>query len=219
MRIFCDSRGFTLTELLVTMVISLIVLGTLYGFYRTQLHSLKSQESRTQILGDARAAMDMMTREIKNAGYWGTGTVATEATPSVDDPNADADTNCNRVYAATETSITIQADVQGATAGSAADGNCDDQDETITFTFNAGDGDITRDVGNGAENLAENVVLPGNLFNYYSEGSTTPLSFPVADLTTIKRVKVTFSVQVANPNPAVGGNLTRTLSSDTTLRN
>ena len=62
-RSFSDRRGFTITELLLAAVFSLIVMGTLYGFYRDQLFQLLYQEIKTATLEDARGALDIMVRD------------------------------------------------------------------------------------------------------------------------------------------------------------
>src|SRR3989338_2102983 len=101
-RILRDKRGFTVAELLVAALFGMIVIGTLYGFYRDQLFYLVAQETKTATLEDARGALDMMVRELRNGGSWGTGT---------------APSGCSRVVSASATSIHIQADLD-------SNGNC-----------------------------------------------------------------------------------------------
>ena len=43
-----DQRGFTLTELMVAAGLFLFVLGTIYGVFRSQTHTVKGQESRME---------------------------------------------------------------------------------------------------------------------------------------------------------------------------
>lgn len=188
-----DSRGFTLTELLVASGFAVAVLATLYGFYRTQLHSQKSREKGIEILEEARAAMDMMVREIRNAGYWGTGTKPA---------------SCNRVAAASSTSIQIQSNLNNDT-------DCSDSNESTTFTFSGGE--ITR----SGSAIAQNVVATSSsFFTYYQTGASSGFTPSTqTDRDNIKRLKISFAVQVTNPDPSVGGNLTVTLTSNTTLRN
>lgn len=194
--------GFTLPELLITMVFAMTVLGTLYSFYRTQLHGFRSREKGIEILEEAREAMDLMVREIRNGGFWGAGT----------QPGG-----CNRVSAASATAINIQADSRGGSVGSDPDGDCDDDNESINFAYDSATKKITRN----NQKIAENVeVSASTLFQYYRIGEAAAFSPSTqADRDTIKRVRISFTIQVPNPDPTVGGNLSTTLTSDTTLRN
>ena len=199
------SQGFTLTEILVTSVFALTILGTLYGFYRMQLHSLRSQEKRTEVLETARAVMDFMVREIREAGNWsGTGGVAPPG--------------CARIQGApTAIQLQFQMDFN-------RDGDCADRHkhEDVTYTYNPAKKVIQR---NGSTSpVASNVhILPDSDFlTYYSAGSTVPLDHPISDPAIIKRVKIAFEVRVDDPTPegkAAGRKLTTTLVSNVTFRN
>lgn len=196
-----DSRGFTLTELLVTCVFSLTVLGTLYGFYRTQVHNLKFQEKRTEILEAARATLDLMVREIRDAGYW----------PS---SGGTAPPGCARIQVATPTQIQIQTDLNG-------DGDCSDTHEDITYSYNSTSKTIERI--SSSSPVASGVEIPtGSSFLTYYAGSTTALTHPISDLSTIKRVKITFEVKADDPTPegkALGRTLKTTMVSNVYFRN
>ncbi len=66
-----------------------------------------------------------------------------------------------------------------------------------------------------------NVVTPlgtDKLFSFY-DSSNTDLGDIPSSLANIKRIKITFGVQVINPNPNVGGNIFSTLSTSVLLRN
>jgi Tfp pilus assembly protein PilW len=49
------------------------MIGGLYGFYRDQLFYNLAQQTKTATLEDARGALDIMARDLKNAGSWATG--------------------------------------------------------------------------------------------------------------------------------------------------
>jgi len=197
-RIFWERGGFTVTELLVSMLFAGIVVATLYGFFRGQLFTLISQETKTATLEDARGGLNLMARELRNAGAWNPA-------------------GCSRILTATAIEIHVQADVD-------EDDDCDDaaSGEDVTYALSAGTSTCpgSRITRNG-ECLVANVVIPAgnNFMTYYSAASTTPLGFPISDLTTIKRVKITFSVQETNPSPTVGGIISSTLSTSVLFRN
>ena len=203
-----DRRGFTIAELLVAALFGMIVMATLYGFYREQLFQLLAQETKTATLEDARGALDMMVRDLRNAGSWGSGS----------QPGS-----CLRVYSASSTSIRIQADLDG-------NGNCTSATgEDVTYDLSSATStcpgsNIIRRAAFGATGscLIPNVVIPSGstFFTYYDSSGTDLGSSPT--LTSIKRVKITFSVQVAEPTPegkAAGRNITSTVSSSVEFRN
>ena len=203
-----DRRGFTTAELLVAALFGMIVMATLYGFYREQLFQLLAQETKTATLEDARGALDMMVRDLRNAGSWGTGSQPT---------------GCSRVAQATATAIQVQMDTRGSSDGSAPDGDCGDSGEDVTYDVGSATstcpGSIIRRNGNC---LIPNVVIPtgSSLFTYYDSSNADLGSSPT--VTSVKRVKITFSVQVAEPTPegkAAGRNITSTVSSSVEFRN
>ena len=215
MRIFCSNWGATLTEQLLSLLLGMVMITALYGFYRSELFHHLSQEAKTASLEDARGALDIMVRDLKNAGSWGTGSAPSEQ-GGVDDPDNDADAVCNRVYAATASMIHIQMDLNG-------NGNCADTDprENIRYELTgststcAGPTILRR---NG-ECLVNNVTTPtaGKLFSYYDSTGTDLGNAPSPQA--IKRVRIAFTVQVPNPDPKLSGNLTSTLSTSVQFRN
>ena len=202
-KIFRDKKGFTTAELLVAALFGMIVIATLYSFYTEQLYNLIAQETKTATLEDARGALDMMVRELRNAGSWGTGT---------------APSGCSRVVSATATSIRIQADLD-------ASGTCSTSTTGEDVTYDLGSATSTCSgsiIRRNSNCLVANVVIPtgSSLFTYYDSSNTQLAASPT--VTSIKRVKITFSVQVAEPTPdgkAAGRNVTSTLSSSLEFRN
>jgi Tfp pilus assembly protein PilW len=99
MQLHHDSSGVTLIEQLVALLLGTVIIASLYEFYRAELFRTISQEAKTSTLEDARGALDIIVRDLRNAGSWGTGSAPPER-GGADDLNNDADTDCNRVYAA-----------------------------------------------------------------------------------------------------------------------
>lgn len=203
-----------MAELLVAALFGMIVMATLYGFFREQLFHLLAQETKTATLEDARGALDMMVRDLRNAGSWGTGTVPVTV--------SGGSTPCSRVVTATATSVRVQADLNG-------DGDCDggtspaETGEDVTYDLSTATstclGSIIRRNSNC---LIANVVIPtgSSLFTYYDSSNTDLGSSPT--VASIKRVKITFSVQVAEPTPegkAADRKITSTVSSSVEFRN
>jgi Tfp pilus assembly protein PilW len=210
-----NNSGATLIEHLLALLLGSVVIASLYGFYRAELFRTMSQESKTETLEDARGALDIMVRDLRNAGSWGAGNTPPE-TGGADDPHNDADSVCNRIYAASAGMIHIQMDING-------NGNCADTDprESIRYELTgptstcAGISIIRR---NG-DCLVANVKTDagGKLFTYYDTTGADLGDTPT--LPEIKRIRVGFAVQVKNPDPQIGGNMTSTLSTSIYLRN
>ena len=109
---FENERGFTLTELLVAAGLSLFVLASIGSLFRAQTHTIKGQESRMEAHEYALTVLDLIVREMRNAGYF--PTAACDATGGI--------------TAASATSISFQYDKN-------SDGACSGDDEVITFAF------------------------------------------------------------------------------------
>jgi len=91
-------KGFSLLELMVAMAIASVLMAGIYTFYQNQLKTHITQQEMVDMQQDARAAMYMMTREIRMAGYdpqYNTG--ATIRTANVAAIAFDSDDNGNGV--------------------------------------------------------------------------------------------------------------------------
>lgn len=64
-----SAAGFTMVELLVAMLISVIVLGTVYIAYKSQQATYVQQQSVVELQQNLRAATDLMVRELRLTGY------------------------------------------------------------------------------------------------------------------------------------------------------
>ncbi|MEX0804304.1 MAG: hypothetical protein WD688_13455 [Candidatus Binatia bacterium] len=215
MRLLRNDDGVTLIEQLAALLLGVLMITSLHGFYRTELFYLLAQEVRSTTLEDARGAMDIISRDLKLAGSWGTGSVPSEA-GVVDDPDGDADSVCNRVYAATERLIQVQMDLNG-------NGNCADTEprENIRYELTGPTSTCpgTSIIRRNGDCLVAYATAPksGKLFTYYDEqglelGNPPPLA-------AIKRIRIAFSIGMKHPDPKVGGNLTSTLFTSVELRN
>lgn len=195
--------GFTLVELLVAMLLALMVMGTIYSVFRVQGRTVKSQESRLEAQEYARAVLDIMVREIRNAGYTKTGAA------------------CAGVVSADTQTVQFRLDSNG-------DGDCADADEDITYGFDAtgcpaGLGNVTRrDGANPALAMTDcNVPAASFAIGYFPKDSAAPFPNPVAaaSLGSIQRVSIALTVQSKNPDPQFGGQFLALVTSNADLRN
>jgi type IV pilus assembly protein PilW len=172
-----NNQGFTLMELVVSTAISMLILGAIAGTFMTQTKFYNAQEQVNEMQQNARAAMDLISREVKSAGYKPTGAAVVGV-----------------AYSTTE--LRIRADLDG-------DGAINDtSDEHLVYTFDNANQQIKRAygvVGATPEVLANNVTA--FTFNYLdSTGATTTTQ---AD---IRQVSLGITAQTAKPDPSLTTN-------------
>jgi len=211
-----NERGATLIEQMVALLLGAAMVSSLYTFCRAELFYLLSQEAKISSLEDARGSMDMISRDLRLAGSWGTGIVPSE-TGGVDDPMADPDTVCNRIYAANSRLIHIQMDLNG-------NGNCADTDprENIRYELTTAASSTcpgTAIIRRNGDCFVANVVpgASGQLFTYYDANGIDLGNAPLA--ASIKRIKIEFTVTSRNPKPGSVDQIGSTLSTSVELRN
>lgn len=194
------AAGFSLVELLIAMVVGLVVLGAIYSVFTIQNKTFINQEQIVEMQQNVRAAMDMMSREIRMAGYDPIGV------------NSDSDPSNNFSGVTVNASqLQIQADRLGA-----GDGAIDaTSEENIIYAFDAANKKITRNIGAGAQSFAENI----NAFAFaYLDGNGNPTAITA----NVRQIEITITGRTANPDPAYtvnSGYRTYTLTSTVALRN
>jgi prepilin-type N-terminal cleavage/methylation domain-containing protein len=203
-----DQRGFTLSELLIAAGLSLVVMASIYGLFRSQTHTIKRQESRMEAHEYALAVLDIMVREIRNTGYFPTGTACTNVANSggiVPTPTSDSfrlvyDTN--------------------------SDGSCE---EDVAFTYDSVNRNILR---NGSALTDGNATAVQ--FTYYPQQTSGTAPAPycfstgipagcsgnlASSLSSVQKITVSITVQSKNPDVQFGGQSAITMSSSADLRN
>ncbi|HEX2226038.1 MAG TPA: hypothetical protein VHM64_02785 [Candidatus Binatia bacterium] len=209
------NEGVTLIEQLMSLLLGSVIIAAVYSFYRTQLLQTMVQETKTATLEDARGALDIIVRDLKNAGSW-SGSIAPGETGTADDPDVDSDATCNRVYAATPAKIHVQMDLNG-------NGNCADVDprENIRYELTGSTATCsgTKIIRRNGDCLVANVTTPltGKLFTFFDAsgadlGSTPPLRM-------IKRVGIAFAVRARHPDARANTHIKSELSTSVELRN
>ena len=183
-------RGFSLIELMAAIAISGIVLGAITATFISQSRSYDTQEQINGMQQAARAAMDMITREVRMAGY------NTNSTLTFD----------GITYATTQ--IRVQANLNG-------DGDTGDTNEDIIYAYDAVNDVIERTTGVTTETLVENI--DAFTFQYLDEfGTATTTSAGIRQI----QITITARTAKIDPNyPTNGGYRTYTLTSLITPRN
>lgn len=126
------TRGFTLIEILIAMAIGAVVVAAVVDTFITQRNAYNLQEEIAEMIQNARIGMDMVSRDVRMAGYNPAGG-SFEAIPY--------DT----------TKLEVHADRNG-------DGDCDDADETIAYFHDAATEQIIRQANGTQQPLAEHIT-------------------------------------------------------------
>jgi Tfp pilus assembly protein PilW len=176
-RLFLDQRGFSLADLLVSIVVLGLVMGAIVTAQMAGGTIFAASENKAAAQQAARAAM-LMDEDLRLVGYGVPPTVAA-------------------VTAATATSFTFLADLQGAST-------------TLSAAANAGD--TTLNVGSTAGIAAGNTIylINGNQSETKTVGSTTATTITVGVALANAYAQ---GAQVGRPLTVVysfaGGNLTK----------
>lgn len=172
--------GFTFVEVLMAMSAGLVVLGAVVAILVLEQKTYDVQEQTAEMVQTARAAMDMLSREVRMAGFDPTG--------------AGFD---GLSYHATQ--LRIATDFRGAKADDPPDGDTNDPNERITYCYDAKNLQIDRNTGGGNQPFAENIQ--GFTFNYLdSNGNAT------TNTTDIRQVRITITARTARPDPYYSAN-------------
>ena len=77
-----SARGFSIVELLVGVTIGLIVTSSTVVLSSRSLASSRQLLTEIRVNQDLRAVADLVTRDLRRAGYWGNAILGTQATAS-----------------------------------------------------------------------------------------------------------------------------------------
>ena len=186
-------EGFTLTELMVSMAIGMVMLAAVTTTFMLQTKTYNAQQQINEMEQNARGVLDVITRELKMAGY---------------KPNGGSFSGVT--YSTTQLMIQTDLDASGGISTSAT------ANEQITYAYDSTNKQITRAVGTGgALVLADNITA--FTFSYLdSTGASTTTS------ANIRQVSISITARTANPDPnytSNGGYRTYTMTATITPPN
>lgn len=178
------ASGFTLMELLVSMSIGMVVLAALAKTFTVQSRQNTAEEQIAQMQGNARAALDLMVREIQMAKYNPAGTAFSSA--------------YGVTYSASE--LEVKADMNGDGTISTSSGSVED----IIYARDAVNNYITRKLGSTgtAEIVADNITA--FTFAYYDANGSAVTSS--GNSGNIRKVTINITARTAKPDPSYTSN-------------
>jgi prepilin-type N-terminal cleavage/methylation domain-containing protein len=205
------NAGFSLTELMIAMTITLVVVGMAFYLLAQSLHRKSRAETQTEALADANQALGIMSKEITNAGFGLTSNGLSAA-------------DC------TEDKIRVRANLNSLMKQTTS-GTVNDQDEDVIFQLIAnpdgGSALVRTDVGLGQSSVVstqiDNTDINGDgdgdglTFSYLDESGNAVAPQNAARVQVVIRVRLP---QVGQPGaPGFQPEITKQLSSSVVLRN
>jgi type IV pilus assembly protein PilW len=178
-------KGFTLTELMVSLVISGVLMTGVYSVFNSQQKSYAVQDQLAGAHQNLRAAMNLMVKDIRMAGF-----------DPLRDPNAGINqAERNKIL------FTMRLD-------SNHDGIVDVNDELKSIEYSLIDSptdsddtidDLVRNSGAGRQPIAQNIDA---LDVVYLDEAGKPLEFPIVNFRDIRAVQITLVARAEKPDAA-----------------
>jgi len=134
-------EGFTLTEMLVAMVISVVAMSAVYSAYMSQQKAYQVTEEVAAVQQNLRGAMYHLEKDIREAGY---------------DPKGSKNFP---LVTMNPTSFTFKSDLDGDMAL--------DTNETITYQYDGAEQTLEKNEGGGAQDMA--MYISGVSFQYLDQ--------------------------------------------------
>jgi type IV pilus assembly protein PilW len=167
------NQGFTITELLVAMVIAAVVMAAIYSAYLSQQKAYGVTEAVTEAQQNLRAAMYALESDIRMAGF---------------DPQMKKTFGFSSVPIPTDTSITFTCDNN-------SNGSLDPSTETITYKFN-GSPDFTLTTRTGTSGTFNTVAANISSASFRGVGADGVTTAP--SVQNIRFIEVVLEATVKN---------------------
>ena len=208
--------GFSLMELMVAMCVMMVITGAATSLLSGAFSVRSHEDQRTEAIGDARRAINIMTRELANSGYrlppgLSYNSVAGSAAVPV---NGLLPGDCDA------TSITFVTNLNGNTAG--GDNDVNDTDEATKYQFvQAGNSSflVRNDLNPPNDSLVLANRIDGMQLDYFDKDGNN-VAANVGQATSV-RINVWVTINAVGKAGATGyqpASQVR-LSSDVNLRN
>jgi len=193
-------EGFSLVELIVSLVVTSIMMAAVVGAFMSAMKTRTYETDKTDALTSSQAALNVMSREIGNAGFGlKRGIYASNGL-------VQGDCNATRLHFRTNMNN--------------LNNTADDIGENVTFYYDTSTSSILRHDQNAVPTTSAIINQVSNVqfsyFDYDANGVATQVSVPTDDTSRV-RIKLTVLL-VADPND-VTNKRNVTVESDIALRN
>ncbi len=205
-----QQKGFTLVEILISIVVGMVILLAVYAAVVTGQRSTSGIERKVIAGQDARAALELMSIEVQMTSFNPTMTTGIWRDPGACGSAAATAANMG-IQAASATSISVEMDVDESGAIT------DASNEVVTYTYVSdavNGGYITRSTNCGSpQPFLGDTVGSGNprvvrvintaavpVFRYFNGQGTELTSFP-GDIPNIARIEITLWVETEDVDP------------------
>jgi Tfp pilus assembly protein PilW len=212
-------RGFTLIELVMSIMIAMAIIGAIWTAVVAGQRSSSGVQKKVSTTQDARAATDIMAMEIRMASH---NPALGERNPWVDPDTCGAGIPSYRgIQRASSTGITIEMDLSNANPGAPTCGDADN--EIIAYAYDAENRRITRSMircnAGAPTTVTETLLGPINatvktvnvingavpVFRYFDgAGNTLVLDGNPANISLIRRIEIALVVESEEPDPSTG---------------
>ncbi|PLX48029.1 MAG: hypothetical protein C0613_12155 [Desulfobulbaceae bacterium] len=189
-----DEAGFTLVELVVSMLLTGLIAIGIFSAYKAQQDNYVMQEQVAEMQQRIRAGMDMMVMELREAGY---------------DPDITGDPG---IITATATTLEFTLAAQDDGVDNNDDGTTDEDGELKTLEYSLYD-----QSGNGVDDTLGRKVDSGNQMpliegvdemelNYILADGTEVTTPTTAQINDIRSVQISLLVRATNSDPEFNQN-------------
>lgn len=169
--------GFTLLELLVSLLLTAVFAVAAHRFCLALLQSAAVLEATSRLEEGARVALLIIARDLRDGGYG-----MPEGAPPLRAASADA--------------VSLARDLDG-------DGDSDDTNERVGYRFDAASGQLLRQLGDAPpQPMLQELAANGLALAYYdAAGDRLPASLPLTDvqLAEVRRVDLSLILEIPHP--------------------
>ncbi len=191
--------GFSFVELLVATTVGLVLLANIGAFSRFQLFALRDQATQLQIQTDARAFVDLFTREVRRAGM-----------------NPTCAGGISGIVEASSRALHFQADLN-------SDGAIDGTDEDVTYRYNPDTNTAQRTANGTTDTLLSGLDLTGSTIRYFNAAGAelvpSGTGLNAAQRAAVVRVRLELAMAGRGIDPQSPSQLRAQVASDVDLRN